>query len=159
MDSRALNVANAGCRCNSRYGEPFGHTGVVMDIYLLRHGRAGESDSSDAARQLTEDGVERLRKVLRGARNARASPTQLFWSPLARAGESAEIAAEVLGCRDSVERVDWLQPDSGPEQVLEELGRLGRGQNQAGNDASFLLVGHEPVLGAAVARLLGSTQD
>jgi len=65
-----------------------------MQIHLGRHGIAEDAKpgGSDAERKLTEEGKQKLRRVLKRARDTGVSPSLIATSPLVRAAETAEIA-------------------------------------------------------------------
>jgi len=125
-----------------------------MEIYLLRHGIAEENAATgrDADRRLTEEGRQKLRRVLERAQQAGANPSLILTSPLRRALETAEIAAGELGYEGKLTRTPALMPSSSPQQVWEEI-RLHR------NESAILLAGHEPLFSSTVAYLLGSTRQ
>jgi len=125
-----------------------------MEIYLLRHAIAEERSASgrDADRQLTEEGRQKLRKVMKRAAGAGVEPSLILSSPLIRAVQTAEIAAEVLKYGGKIVKVDSLTPDSSPREVWEEI--RARKDEQA-----ILLAGHEPLYSATTAYLLGSTRS
>jgi phosphohistidine phosphatase len=125
-----------------------------MEIYLLRHGIAEDRAASgrDADRRLTEEGRDKLRKVLERAHSAGVSPSLILTSPYRRALETAEIAARELGYEGKLLRTDALIPDSTPRDVWQEL-------RQHDDESAVLLAGHEPLFSATVAYLLGSTRE
>ena len=122
-----------------------------MEIYVLRHGAAENAKvgASDATRALTKDGREKLGLVLARARAAGVAPALILTSPYVRAVETAEMAAEALGPATPVMRTGALAPDSRPEAVWEEIRRRG-------DEASLMLVGHEPLLGETISYLLAA---
>ena len=124
-----------------------------MELYLLRHAIAEDRAASgrDADRRLTEEGRQKLRRVLERAQAAGVSPSLIVSSPFKRAMETAEIAARELGYEGRIERANGLTPDSSPAAVWAEV-RARRSQ------ASILLAGHEPLLSATLAWMLGSTR-
>jgi phosphohistidine phosphatase len=124
-----------------------------MEIYLLRHGIAENHapTGKDADRRLTDEGREKLHRVLERARKAGVSPSLILSSPLKRALETAEIAAQELGYEAEILRSPALTPDSSPPSVWAEI-RTHK------NTASVLLAGHEPLFSSMVAYLLGSTR-
>jgi phosphohistidine phosphatase len=101
---------------------------------------------------LTEEGRQKLRRVLKRAASAGVSPSLILSSPYKRAVETAEIAAAELDYKGKILRVGSLIPDSSPPSVWSEI-REHRDQ------PSILLAGHEPVFSSTVAYLLGSTQE
>ncbi len=122
-----------------------------MQIYLLRHGIAevGRPGQPDTERKLTEEGREKLRRVLKRARAAEVAPTAILSSPYRRAVETAEVAAAVLGYQGKVVRVHALQPEASPADSWEEI-RSRQGE------AAILLSSHEPLMSALAAFLLDS---
>ncbi len=122
-----------------------------MEIYLLRHGIAEDQKPGmrDADRALTEKGIRKLRGVLERAREAGVKPSLVLTSPYRRARETAEIAAEILGCKEPIEETERLIPSASPENVWEEI-RTHR------QEESLLLSGHEPLMSSLYAHLLGA---
>jgi phosphohistidine phosphatase len=122
-----------------------------MEIYLLRHGIAEDQKPGmrDADRALTDKGVRKLRAVLERAREAGVKPSLILTSPYRRARETAEVAHEILGCREPIEETERLIPSASPDNVWEEI-RTHR------QEESLLLAGHEPLMSALYAHLLGT---
>lgn len=122
-----------------------------MEIYLLRHGiaedaRAGQSDSS---RALTDEGRDKLARVLRRAAGAGASPSLILSSPLRRAIETAEVAAREFSYKGKIVQTHALVPEASPFDLWEEI----RSRRE---EPSVLLASHEPLMSSAVAFLLHS---
>lgn len=120
-----------------------------MEIYLLRHGTAENAHPGlkDSERALTEEGREKLRRVLRRARAAGVQPELILSSPYRRALETAAAAAEVFHYQDKVVQTAALTPEAPPRGVWDEI-RNNR------NAASVLLAGHEPLMSSLLAFLL-----
>jgi phosphohistidine phosphatase len=125
-----------------------------MELYLLRHGIAEQQSSTgrDADRRLTEEGREKLRRVLKRAASADVSPSLILSSPYKRALETAEIAASELHYKGAILKVGALTPDSSPPSLWSEI-------REHRNEPSILLAGHEPLFSQTVAWLLGSTHE
>ncbi|HOL73069.1 MAG TPA: histidine phosphatase family protein [Bryobacteraceae bacterium] len=122
----------------------------MMEVYLLRHGEAEESFRiPDEERSLTPAGRRGLGDVLLRARAAGAGASLILASPLRRAVETAELAAEILGTHARILTTDALRPDAVPAEVWDAI-RTNSGENQ------ILLAGHEPLLSQAIAFLLGA---
>ena len=75
-----------------------------MEVYLLRHGIAHDDSPTgkDADRPLTEEGRRKLRDVMKAIANAGVKPDAIVSSPYLRARQTAEIAQEILGYKDSL---------------------------------------------------------
>jgi phosphohistidine phosphatase len=122
------------------------------EIYLIRHGLAEERGSEwpdDAKRPLTEDGMSRLRKSVRGLARLGVSFDVVLTSPLVRAKQTADIAAAGVSPRPSIVTVDSLSPDGGFASIVADLEKHAKKKRIA-------IVGHEPGIGELAARLIGS---
>jgi phosphohistidine phosphatase len=121
-----------------------------MILHFLRHGPAvasGTPGVEESERPLTAEG---RKKTLRAAAGIRALGTGIdgvYASPLPRALQTAEIAARALGL-PAPEPLDALRPDTTPRMILEAIRKI--------EAEAPLLVGHEPSLSGAVARLVGA---
>ena len=120
-----------------------------MDVFLLRHGIAenGRPGMPDADRELTNEGRKKLREAMRLVRVAGLQPDYILTSPYARAVQTAEIAADVLGYSGDLLHTQALVPNSRPELVWDEV-RVHR------DAAQLLLVGHEPLFSHLASFLL-----
>jgi phosphohistidine phosphatase len=120
-----------------------------MILYLVRHGRAEppRPGTRDEDRSLTDRGRREVREAMARARSA--APARILTSPLLRARQTAEIAAEALRCPEPPVPTAALTPDSSPERVWAELA----GHRAAGE---IMLVGHQPLLGNLYAFLLAA---
>lgn len=112
-------------------------------LYLLRHGDAEpDQGTGDAARRLTDKGEEQALAAGRAMAKLALSVDTCLASPRVRAFDTAALACRALGI---------------PVEVSEPIGdgvydslelAAGRGET--------LIVGHEPVLSAELARLTGA---
>ena len=124
-----------------------------MKVLILRHAiavPAGPPDVDDRDRPLTPRGRKRFRKAARGLARILPRPDALFTSPLPRALETAEIAAEAWGDVTPVE--DPRLAEGHAEDILPELAAHG-------GDALVALVGHEPDVSHLLGRLVGGAGD
>src|SRR5215813_11800600 len=109
-----------------------------MQIYVLRHGIAedGKPGRPDSERALTQEGREKLRRVLKHARIAGVEPSLILSSPYRRAIETAEEAVDVLGYKGKIVRTRALEPDAPPQGVWDEI-------RPRPDEAAMLLSSHE----------------
>lgn len=125
-----------------------------MILYLLRHGHAvnvGENNvRRDFDRMLTREGKEKVRQVLKAVERTGKNPDKIFTSPLVRAVETAEIAADELGCKE-VEQNDELAPGGDHGELIRSLRNSGI--------ESAMLVGHMPDLSELAGRLVSRKCD
>jgi phosphohistidine phosphatase len=122
------------------------------EIYFIRHGLAeerGEAWPDDAKRPLTDEGMSRMRKAVRGLSRMGVSIDVVLTSPLVRTRQTAEIVAAGLDPRPSLVNLESLAPAGSYAAVLADLEKHARKNRIA-------LVGHEPMIGEIAARLIGS---
>jgi len=121
-----------------------------MDVYILRHGIAEERGAGrDADRALTDKGREKLNRVLQRAARAGVAATLILSSPYKRAWQTAEVAVDLLKYKGKVTQTDALLPEAKPEDLWREI-------RSRKNEGSILIAGHEPMLSATIAFLLGA---
>jgi phosphohistidine phosphatase len=122
-------------------------------LYLVRHAIAaerGDKYPDDTKRPLTNQGMARMRQVVKGFRTLDPEIELVLTSPLVRARQTADILVAGLPPVDlAVE--DTLAPDHRPEAVVDALGA------HASREA-VALVGHEPDLGILAAWLIGARE-
>jgi phosphohistidine phosphatase len=119
-----------------------------MRLLIIRHAIAvphGTKGIPDDERPLTPRGRKRFRRAAKGLARVAMRPDVLLTSPLPRARETADIAAEAWGKLKPVEAESLA--GGGVEEISAELAKHA----QAGTVA---IVGHEPDLSSFLAHLL-----
>jgi phosphohistidine phosphatase len=122
------------------------------ELYLIRHAIAeerGDAWPDDAKRPLSEDGMIRMRKSVRGLSRLDVTIDVILTSPLVRTRQTAEIVAAGLDSRPAIVAVDSLAPDGSQAAVFADLEKNARKMRIG-------IVGHEPGIGELAARLIGS---
>ena len=124
---------------------------MTMRVYFMRHGDAGDKRSwegSDAARPLSELGIERTTAAAAHFEHTGFRPTKILTSPLVRALQTAEIVGDVLGVSDLVEvdqRLDQSFDMRAFRHVLKENA----------DEERLLLVGHDPSFSMVIEAVMG----
>ncbi|HZO88935.1 MAG TPA: phosphohistidine phosphatase SixA [Chthonomonadaceae bacterium] len=123
-----------------------------MHLYFLRHGAAEEHHAGqrDADRHLTSEGRAEMQAAAAGLAALDPRIDAIYSSPLARALETAQIAAKALGLREDKIRLE--------ERLAAGNLRLGSLQSLLASQPSsarILLVGHEPDFSMVVGQLIG----
>ena len=120
-----------------------------MDLYMLRHGRAGPStgDPGDSRRTLTGEGKKEIRGIARAMRAGKFRFDTIATSPFPRAAGTAEIVARALGQEDQVEVWDDLAPGGDMDSVCYRAAQFG-------TSAAVLICGHEPMLSSLASRIV-----
>jgi phosphohistidine phosphatase len=120
-----------------------------MKAVFFRHGPAvahGTPGVAEDDRPLTPEGRKKTAEAARGLKELDLDPTSIYTSPLPRATQTAEILSEILRL-PRPRRLDALRPGTPLRGLFSELRTL-RGETP-------VLVGHEPMLSAAVAFAIG----
>jgi phosphohistidine phosphatase len=119
-----------------------------MRLYFLRHGAADWPDwnQPDNERPLTKSGRKEMHQVGEFLADLKANPDVILTSPLPRAAQTADIAAEHLKVRAREEK--WLEPGFG----VEDLRRILKKYPQQ----ILMLVGHEPDFSSVIKALTGA---
>jgi phosphohistidine phosphatase len=127
-----------------------------MDLYLMRHGIAVSAEeptvTQDRERALTDKGAKRVQRAARGLGKLGLSIDAILTSPLLRARQTADIVAAELDLASRLEEFAELAPGNTVEFPLLGLKRY----YDRGN---LLLVGHQPLLGQLLARLISAAPD
>jgi len=122
-----------------------------MNIYILRHGLAGDRASKkypdDADRPLTSEGEDKLWKVTKAMKNLGLKFDVILSSPYVRTRQTAEIVAEAFEAKKKLELTETLEPDGNQGELIKLL-------NHRNGLDSPLLVGHEPYLSALISILI-----
>ncbi len=125
-----------------------------FQLYLVRHAVAeerGEAWPDDTKRPLTERGMTRMRRAVRGLVSLGVEIDVVLTSPLVRARQTAEILAGGFDPRPPVVNVEALAPGATWQALASELAKQTRRERIA-------LVGHEPGIGELAAQLIGARQ-
>ena len=120
-----------------------------MDIYFLRHGEADWPDweKSDDERPLTKRGKKEMYEVGNFLKRVKVEPDLIVTSPLPRASQTAEIAAEHLKTKSRKDKL--LAPGFGRQELERILKKYPA--------ESLMIVGHEPDFSHTIEQLTGGT--
>ncbi len=125
-----------------------------MDIYIVRHGIAIDREDPkcppDPERYLTEEGIEKTKRVAAAVAALGASPDLLLSSPYVRAMQTAEIFASALDySKQKIRQTDLLLPGTEPSLLFRELAKDK-------HTSTLFVFGHAPQLDDIIAAALGS---
>lgn len=126
----------------------------TMILYVMRHAEAvdGSDTLQDEWRYLTDKGRDAARKTSSSLAKIGPKPRLTITSPLTRAVQTAEIAAEKACRKNVVVASGLLLPGGDIDELVTHL--------KSRKDARrVMLVGHEPQLGSLVASLLGRESE
>lgn len=121
-----------------------------MKLIFIRHGLAeghfSENQDADFERELTEEGIRRLKKTFKSFHQHESKIDVIFSSPLARAIQTAEIFWEYYRKAD-LEMMADLDILDDPLHLVEYISFLPA-------DGCYAFVGHDPHLTQVIASLL-----
>ncbi len=114
-----------------------------MELYVVRHAIAEDPgpDIDDASRELTADGVRKLRQVAKGLRSLNITFDRVLTSPWVRARDSADLLSPV---HDGDPLVTDLLCQPPRAELLALIAEV---------PGATAVVGHEPWLGELIAWL------
>jgi phosphohistidine phosphatase len=118
-----------------------------MQLYFLRHGEADWPGwtKPDDERPLTDFGKKEVRQVARFLNRLKVKLDLVVTSPLPRALQTAEIAAEQL--KTKLRQDEALEPGFGISELSTVLKRH--------RAKALMLVGHEPDFSSVISALTG----
>jgi phosphohistidine phosphatase len=124
-----------------------------MELYIVRHGIAIDREDPkcppDPERYLTEEGIEKTKRVAAGVAAVCASPDLLLSSPYVRAMQTAEIFAMALDYpKQKIRRTDLLLPGAEPTLFFRELVKDKQ-------TSTLFIFGHAPQLDDVISTALG----
>ncbi len=125
-----------------------------MEIYVVRHGIAIDREDPkcppDPERYLTEEGIEKTKRVGAAIAAFCDTPDLLLSSPYVRATQTAEIFASALDySKQKIRRTDLLLPGAEPSLFFRELAKDKQ-------TSTLFVFGHAPQLDDLIANALGS---
>lgn len=123
----------------------------IMDLYVLRHGEAGQSlpaGGRDSQRPLTVTGLEEVEQVAEGVSALGVKIDLVATSPLKRSIQTAQVVAKTLRIKKAtIEEWDELKPEGKRAELYRKIGQFKEG-------SSVMLVGHEPYLSTMISEII-----
>ena len=121
---------------------------MTARLYFLRHGLADWPNwtGPDGERPLTPEGIRKMKDTAKTLKGLDLSLEAIFSSPLIRAKQTAEFAADRLKIKVTI--VPALAPGFGVHQLGELLAEYADAK-------TLMLVGHEPDFSTTIANLIG----
>ena len=118
-----------------------------MKLYFLRHGKADwpDWDKPDDERPLTKEGRREMERIAKFLRELKVEPAVVLSSPLPRAKQTAEYAADALSIELREEPA--LRPGFSAAKLRTLLKRAEGGD--------LMIVGHEPDFTTVIRALTG----
>jgi phosphohistidine phosphatase len=121
---------------------------LTMQLYFLRHGEADWPGwtKPDDERPLTDFGKKEVRQMAKFLSRLKVKADLIVTSPLPRALQTAEVAAEEL--KTKLRQDEALEPGFGISELRNVVKRHG--------SKVLMLVGHEPDFSSVISVLTGA---
>ena len=120
-----------------------------MRVYLVQHGQATTKEQNPD-RPLSEQGRTEVERVASFVRRSCPPIPRIIHSPKARARDTAQVLARVLGSGEMVEEAAvGLAPMDSTDLLAQSIGQA---------ECDLMAVGHQPFLGRMVARLTSGSE-
>ena len=123
-----------------------------MNLFVLRHGLAGEHGelglARDSERPLTPKGERKLWRITQAMEEMELSFDVILTSPYVRARQTAEIVSEAFGLNKKLECTEHLTPSGSSKKLIDFIAALKP------LPENVLLAGHEPYLSELISLLL-----
>jgi phosphohistidine phosphatase len=114
-----------------------------MELFILRHGEAGQRSSSlagDRKRTLTSSGKVEISEISKALKIIGLKFDLVITSPLKRAYDTAMIVSDVFNIDNKVQVWNELAPEGRKTDVYRKISQLRE-------EYVVLMVGHQPLLG------------
>src|SRR2546429_3529060 len=121
-----------------------------LNLYLLRHGQAGNRTSipvKDTERSLTVAGRKELEEIAASTLSQGMRFDRIFFCKQKTAYEIAAIVSKTFKTLNLLEQWNELRPESSRPDLYRRLSKLKQ-------DSEILLVGHEPYLGTMIGEMI-----
>jgi phosphohistidine phosphatase len=122
-----------------------------MKIYILRHGEAGVSSISDAARELTGRGRAQTADLVQRLKKENVSFDTVLASPYTRTRQTAAVVMENIDFQPRLEICELITPDDSPRVVVDMLAHR--------KEQSILIVSHQPLVSRLIEFLVLGTDS
>ena len=116
-----------------------------MELYILRHGEAGQrsSQASDRIRPLTSAGKVEILEIAKALKIIGLKFDLVVTSPLKRAYDTAMIVSDIFKIGNKVQVWNELAPEGKRTEIYRKISQLRE-------EDAVLIVGHQPLLGEIV---------
>lgn len=131
-----------------------GNNTILMDLYVLRHGKAEPAGSGidDDKRALTGKGKGEISRLAEWLLRRDERVDLIITSPRKRAVETAEIVARGLTIKEGVQVSDALSSGYNPDRLSHEIASVQHHGN-------IMIVGHEPDLSGFISCVISGNPD
>jgi phosphohistidine phosphatase len=124
-----------------------------MELFILRHGEAGQrSSSSDTTRPLTSAGKAEILEIAKALKTIGLKFDLVVTSPLKRAYDTAMLVSDVFNIGSKVQVWNELAPEGKRSEVYHKISTIRE-------EYSVLIVGHQPLLGEMVNDIIHKSKS
>jgi len=121
--------------------------GIIMRIFIMRHGQAEVMAHSDQSRELTSHGKCEVEKMASWLVHQKMHFDAIFVSPYIRAQQTAKIVKNTLATSTSLTTLDFITPEDSAKRMHNYID-CAFSENST---ESVLIVSHMPLVSYLVA--------
>ncbi|MCX4024876.1 phosphohistidine phosphatase SixA [Endozoicomonas sp. SM1973] len=130
----------------------------MMQLLIMRHGDAAMT-IPDAARVLTQQGVQQVQQQANQLLQEQLIPDQIIASPLQRAQQTAELVAQAIAPAVKVKTLGSLTPNDSPQTALQALDDKANSGEVSLDTGCILVVSHLPLVAVLTSLLVEGHQQ
>jgi len=97
-----------------------------MKLFILRHGMTAEADT-DARRELSDEGVIEVEKIVQLKRDALRDVTRMYSSPMQRVQQTLAIASRILDFDGPIIESQYLTTGSRLKEIVSFMNEMDFG--------------------------------
>lgn len=120
-----------------------------MKIFIMRHGQASMKASSDAARPLTEQGINDVILMAKWINNTQLCFDQVFVSPYKRAQQTAQTLLYAASLPNKITTLNFITPNDNASDVHDYIDGLSIEKSKQ----NILFISHMPLVSYLVSEL------
>jgi phosphohistidine phosphatase len=127
-----------------------------MKLYIVRHAIAAPRGTpwvEDDARELTDEGRSKMKRIASGLRALKYRPDLILSSPLPRARQTAEIVLEAFNKGIELKMTPSLAPSGVRRELYREIRQYEKKLE------GLMIVGHQPSLGEIAGEIVFGSSD
>jgi phosphohistidine phosphatase len=127
----------------------FGMHGLIMQVYIMRHGQAFTSGTDDALRELTAEGQQEASEMAKWISNQNIPIDKVIVSPFVRAQQTFNEIQNSLDKSVVITTLDFITPSGSAQRMHDYIDGICVTENVS----HLLIVSHMPLVCYLVAEL------
>ena len=127
----------------------FGMHGLIMQVYIMRHGQAFTSGTDDVLRELTSEGKLEANEMAKWIAKQNIAIDKVIVSPFVRAQQTVKEISSSIGKDVAITTLDFITPSGSAQRMHDYIDGICVSENVG----HLLIVSHMPLVCYLVAEL------